>query len=68
MRGSKRNYIESDQIHTCRSFTFLREWVDNRKPDGPDYKERDQKVLDPAKHALALDRLAQLMGHMEATP
>ncbi|PVH73924.1 hypothetical protein DL98DRAFT_389913, partial [Cadophora sp. DSE1049] len=30
MEGLHHNYIDSDQVHTCRSFTFLRDWMNTR--------------------------------------
>jgi len=49
------NYIDSDQIHTCRSFTDLRDWTD-RRAQGQDLAvERDLSVVDPRKHRVGYE-------------
>ena len=62
MEGIQRNYIDSDQVHTCRSFTFLREWTNNRAVGEDSYVERDMSIVDPRKHALALEKFEHMMG------
>ncbi|KAH8882203.1 hypothetical protein GQ53DRAFT_701340 [Thozetella sp. PMI_491] len=47
--GLHHNYIDSDQVHTCRSFSFLRDFVTSREPGREGYVERDQSVLEHAK-------------------
>src|SRR5436853_6726075 len=63
--GIRRNYIDSDQLHTCRSFRFLREWTTNRSPGGSAYAERDLSVVDAEKHRLAREKMAE-MSNMAA--
>lgn len=51
--GLEHNYIDSNQVHTCRSFTHLRDFVTTRKRHHEDYVERDKSLRDPRKHAIA---------------
>jgi len=60
--GIRRNYIDSDQPHTCRSFTFLREWTTSRSPGGAAYVPRDMSVVDAEKHRAAREKMAQMMA------
>lgn len=64
MDGIKRNYIDSDQVHTCRSFTFLRDWTTSRRVGGDAYVERDSSIVDPRKHALAEEKLAHIVAEL----
>lgn len=53
--GLNEGYIDSNQIHTCRSFTALREFVDSRRVNESAFVYRDQSLLDKTKHALAVE-------------
>ena|SRR6266487_4187695 len=64
MEGIKRNYIDSDQIHTCRSFTFLRAWTTSRGIGGDSYVERDMSIIDPRKHSLAQEKFAHIAAEL----
>jgi hypothetical protein len=66
--GVQRNYAESDQIHTCRSFTFLRDYTTSRKATGPSYVERDLSIVDVRKHKIAKDRKAEVTAQFESLP
>ncbi|KAH8807614.1 hypothetical protein F5884DRAFT_880843 [Xylogone sp. PMI_703] len=48
--GLESNYIDSDQLHTCRSFRTLRNWVNMRQKGGLLYVDRDKSVVDPVIH------------------
>ena len=56
------NYADSDQVHTCRSFNFLRDWTTDRGPGGPLYVERDHSIVDARKNSLAKAKMAE---HLE---
>jgi len=66
--GIKRNYIDSDQVHTCRSFNYLRDWTTSRKAGSPSYVDRDLSIVDVRKNNLAQDRMAQIAAHLESLP
>ena len=53
--GIEHNYVDSDQEHTCRSFTFLREWTNSRQPGGDAYVERDMRLVSEKEHKLAIE-------------
>ncbi|KAE9376628.1 hypothetical protein N431DRAFT_400882 [Stipitochalara longipes BDJ] len=58
--GLRRNYIDSDQVHTCRSFTYLRDFTTSRRWGGPAYVERDRSVLDLRKNELAEKKMKEM--------
>jgi hypothetical protein len=62
--GAQRNYIDSDQVHTCRSFTYLRDWATSRRAGGPAYVERDRSIIDLRKNKLAEKKMADIVDHM----
>ncbi|KAH8802198.1 hypothetical protein F5882DRAFT_457212 [Hyaloscypha sp. PMI_1271] len=62
--GAQRNYIDSDQVHTCRSFTYLRDWATSRRAGGPAYVERDRSIIDLRKNKLAEKKMAAIVDHM----
>jgi len=43
--GPNLNYIDADQVHTCRSFDFLHDFVSLRKDGGENYVVRDQSLI-----------------------
>jgi hypothetical protein len=51
--GLRRQYIDSDQEHTCRSFRFLRDFTTSRDRGNAGYAERDQALRDERKHRVA---------------
>ncbi|KAG0648415.1 hypothetical protein D0Z07_5517 [Hyphodiscus hymeniophilus] len=51
--GIEHNYVDSDQLHTCRSFQYLREWTNSRQLGQGAYVERDMGLVDERKHELA---------------
>lgn len=51
--GAHHNYIDADQTHTCRSFSYLREYLDSVQPGREAYVEPDMSIIDGRKHALA---------------
>jgi hypothetical protein len=53
MEGLEHNYIDSDQLHVCRSFTAIRDFTDSRMPGRDRYVTRDKSLLDDRKHAIA---------------
>ena len=61
--GAQRNYIDSDQVHTCRSFTYLRDFATKRRWGGPDFVQRDRSLFDPRKHELAEKKMEQVAQH-----
>jgi hypothetical protein len=63
--GARRNYIDSDQVHTCRSFTYLREWATSRRAGGPAYVERDRTIIDMRKNKLAEKKMGQIVSHAQ---
>lgn len=65
--GARHNYIDADQVHTCRSFTFLREYVDTRQPGREAYIEPDKSVIDDRKHVLAVEFMAKYKEDHERT-
>lgn len=46
-------YIDSDQVHTCRSFQYLRDFTTSREKGYAGYVERDQSLRDDRKHRIA---------------
>ncbi|KAF3768640.1 hypothetical protein M406DRAFT_327065 [Cryphonectria parasitica EP155] len=50
--GRQRNYIDSDQVHVCRNFNYLRDFVTSRAKGHDAYVERDKSLLDERKHAI----------------
>jgi len=61
--GAQRNYIDSDQVHTCRSFTYLRNWATSRRDGGPAFVERDRSIIDLRKNKLAEKKMAEMVDH-----
>ena len=57
MDGLQHQYIDSDQVHVCRSFTFLRDFVTAREKGNEAFVERDQSLLDDRKHHDAMEDL-----------
>ena len=53
MDGLEHNYIDSDQVHVCRSFNFLRDYTTSRSDDREAAAFRDQSLLDEKKHQLS---------------
>ncbi|KAK3390698.1 hypothetical protein B0H63DRAFT_519909 [Podospora didyma] len=53
-KGIKHNYIDSDQVHTCRSFQYLREFTTSRQPGHVNYVERDMSLINEKNHRKAL--------------
>ncbi|KAK7990284.1 hypothetical protein PG990_014564 [Apiospora arundinis] len=52
--GKEHNYIDSDQTHVCRSFSYLRELSTARQEEGVLYKPRNMALVDARKHAIAV--------------
>lgn len=63
--GAKRNYIDSDQMHTCRSFEYLREFAYSRAPGGTAYVPRDKSVIDTRKHELSVKTMEDFVDHRQ---
>jgi len=53
MDGLQHQYIDSDQQHVCRSFTYLRDWVKTRWRGNARYVDRNKDLVDDEKHRLA---------------
>jgi hypothetical protein len=53
MNGLEHNYIDSDQVHTCRSFNFLHDYTTARNDRYDAADPRDQSILDQEKHRLS---------------
>ncbi|KAK3389753.1 hypothetical protein B0H63DRAFT_537823 [Podospora didyma] len=49
------SYVDSGQEHTCRSFSFLREFLTSRAKGQDGFAERDQSVLNETRHKLAVE-------------
>ena len=52
--GLGRNYIDSDQEHVCRDFRALRNWTYERQEGVRLHAERNQDLIDPARHEKAM--------------
>ncbi|KAK3380609.1 hypothetical protein B0T24DRAFT_197577 [Lasiosphaeria ovina] len=50
MDGVRHNYIDADQTHVCRSFSFLRDFTTSRAQGNAAAADRDPSLIDPAKH------------------
>ncbi|PSR90741.1 hypothetical protein BD289DRAFT_208564 [Coniella lustricola] len=50
--GRRHNYIDSDQVHVCRNFNYLRDYSTSRAKGHGAYVERDRALLDEHKHAV----------------
>lgn len=67
--GLHHNYIDSDQVHTCRSFTFSRDWMDSRHYEWANYVERDLSLVDERKFRIANEFAREQDGdHVEGGP
>ncbi|KAG8354308.1 hypothetical protein FVEN_g7755 [Fusarium venenatum] len=53
MKGLEHNYIDSDQVHICRSFNFIRNYTSLRMQGKDRYVPRDKSLVDKEKHAVA---------------
>jgi len=53
MEGLEHNYIDSNQVHVCRSFNFLRDYTTARSDGHEAAAVRDQSLLDERKHRLS---------------
>jgi len=67
MHGVQHQYIDSDQVHVCRSFPYLRDWVTSRKKGNDGYVERNIALVDPEMHRQAqMDEESDLLDATEA--
>lgn len=57
--GLERNYIDSDQLHVCRDFNYLREFATSRARGHEAYIPRDRSLLDERKHAIVEQHFAK---------
>ena len=58
----QRDYVDADQKHTCRSFSFLRDFTTSRRKGNKDYVPRDKALIDERKHEIAL-AWGKIYGH-----
>ena len=65
--GAHHNYIDADQVHTCRSFSYLRDYLDTRQPGEKAYVDPDMSVIDGGKNALAKEFMKQYKEDHERT-
>ncbi|KAI1323290.1 hypothetical protein F5Y16DRAFT_403593 [Xylariaceae sp. FL0255] len=61
--GIQHNYIDSDQMHTCRSFSYLRDFVTARGHKGDAYVARNMDLVDTQKHDTAVAWKKQKNSH-----
>lgn len=47
--GAERQYIDSNQEHVCRDFSYLRKFVRRRGVDGDLYVHRDKSLVNKGK-------------------
>ncbi|KAK7730594.1 hypothetical protein SLS53_008984 [Cytospora paraplurivora] len=47
--GAKRQYVDTNQEHVCRDFSYLRKYMKRRSLEGDLYVPRDKKLLGMAK-------------------
>jgi hypothetical protein len=57
--GLERNYIDSDQVHVCRNFNYLREFATSRARGHEADVPRDRSLLDARKHAIVEQHFAE---------
>ncbi|KAK0723430.1 hypothetical protein B0T26DRAFT_260663 [Lasiosphaeria miniovina] len=50
MDGARHNYIDADQTHVCRSFSFLRDFTTSRAQGNAAAADRNPSLIDPVKH------------------
>jgi hypothetical protein len=50
----RHNYIDSDQEHICRSFTFLRDYTTSRANGNPAHAPRDKSLINEEKHKITM--------------
>jgi hypothetical protein len=60
------NYVDSDQVRTCRSFTFLYNWTSRRMSGGDSFIPRIKSNIDPQKYALSKEFVETMRnGHVK---
>jgi hypothetical protein len=55
MDGLLREYADSNQLRTCRSLEFLRDWTASRASGHESYVEGHQSIMDPEMHEAFLE-------------
>lgn len=45
VEGAHRQYVDSNQDHVCRDFSYLRTYVQRRSPEGDLYVPRDKTLM-----------------------
>lgn len=61
-----RQYIDSDQEHVCRDFSYLRKFVRRRSAEGDLYVQRDKSLISKGEEEEAGDKEGEAAGELKA--
>lgn len=60
--SADRSFVDSDQEHVCRDFSYLRDFVQRRNTGGDLYVPRDTSMMSKGKEELVISELKEVEG------